>query len=187
MEQLPFQGNDGVNAGGTAIAEVSASAALRDGATPGGRREQSQSRRESFVGSAFSNVVEGGGGRGCQSLRPAGQPRSGLSGRFGRGDQPSAAAASAATATATATGPFMVGLVARIDYLCSGASPTAAGRVQLPAKPDGSCGPPAALPVAPCPGSPSILALSYGDRPQVLDAGCAVTVAVQKGHAVAHG
>jgi len=185
MEQLPFQGNDGVHAGGTAVTQVSAPAPLRDGTAPGGRRKQSQSRGESLVGCSFSDVVEGGGGHGCQSLRPIGQPRFGLSGRLGRRHQPSAAAATASAATATATRQSVVGLVDRIHYLRSGTSSTAVGRVQFPAEPDGPRGPPTALPVAPCSGSSPILTLY--DCPQVLDAGCAVAVAVQKGHAVAYG
>lgn len=165
MEQLPFQGNDGVDAGGTAVNEVPASAALRDRAASGGRYEQSQPGGEGPVGRALSDAPESGGGRGRQPLRPAGQSCSGLSGRADSGHQPSAAAATPAAAAAATTGPSLVGLVDRAHPVRGGASSAAAGRIQLSAESDGSGGAAAALSVAPRPGPPPVLALSHGNRP----------------------
>lgn len=141
------------------------------------------------MGCTFSDVVKGGGGRSCQSLRSIGQSGFGLSWRADSWYQPSTTAATttaAPTTTAATTGSPVVGLVNWSDFVRGGASSAAVGRYHLAAKSDMSRRPTASLSVAACPSSPSILALSYDDRPQVLDTGCAVAVAVQKGHPVAH-
>lgn len=141
------------------------------------------------MGCAFPDVVKGGGGRGRQSLRSVGESGFGLSWRTDGWYQPSAAAtttaASTATTTATTRSP-VVGLVNWSDSVRGGAPSAAVSRHQLPAKSDVSRGSTATLSVAARPGSSPILTLPY-DRPQVLDAGSAVAVAVQKGHPVAHG
>lgn len=143
------------------------------------------------MGRAFTDVVKGGGGRGRQSLRSVGESGFGLSWRADGWYQPSAAATTttaAPTATTTATaGSPVVGIVNWSDSVRGGAPSAAVGRHQLPAESNVSRGSTAPLSVTARPGSPPILALPYDDRPQVLDAGRAVAVAVQKGHPVAHG
>lgn len=141
------------------------------------------------MGCTFSDVVKGGGGRSCQSLCSIGQSGFGLSWRADSWYQPSTTAATTTAAPTTAaatTGSSVVGLVNWPDFVRGGASSTAVGRYHLAAKSDMSRRPTTSLSVAARPSSPSILALSYDDRPQVLDTGCAVAVAVQKGYPVAH-
>lgn len=141
------------------------------------------------MGRTFPDAVKGGGGRSCQSLRSTGQSSFGLSWRADSWYQPSTATATtttASTTTATTIRPSVVGIVDWSDFVRGGASSAAVGRYQLTAKSDMSRRPTTSLSVAARPSSPSILPLSYDDRPQVLDTGCAVAVAVQKGHSVAH-
>lgn len=141
------------------------------------------------MGRTFSDVVKGGGGRSCQSLRSIGQSGFGLSWRADSWYQPSTTTATttaAPTTTAATIRSPVVGLINWSDFVRGGASSAAVGRYQHTAKSNMSRRPTTSLPVAARPSSPSILALSYDDRPQVLDTGCAVAVAVQKSHSVAH-
>jgi len=140
------------------------------------------------VGRTFPDAAKGCGGCSGQSVCPIGEPCAGLPGRVRSWHQPPAAATAAAPAAATATtGSSLVGFVHRADPLRGGPSSAATGRFQLAAEPNGSRGPPATLSLAPRPGPSSILALSHGHRAKIFDAGRAIALAVQKGHAIAHG
>ena len=99
MEQFPLQGDDGVNADGAAIAEVSASVPFRDGSIAIGRYEP-ESRRKSFMGGFADSLTN------SRSLRSTGEPSSRLSRCIVRSILESSAAstpAAAATTTATTT------------------------------------------------------------------------------------